>query len=62
MDSNALVQGVIYDSAEYGPVQFSKTVPDQNMARGVCHKFKILNGHHVYIRPGELKAFFRREE
>lgn len=62
MDYHHLVTGVIYDSADYGPVQFLKTVPDQNMANGICNKFKIMNGHHVYIRPGELKAFFRREE
>ena len=65
MDNNAvteLVEGVIYNTLDYGPVQFIKTVHDQNTVSGVCHKFKIMNGHHVYIRPGELKAFMREEE
>lgn len=59
---NELIEGVIYDTPDYGPVQFLKTVHDQNTVSGVCHKFKTIEGHHVYIRPCELNAFMREEE
>jgi len=62
VDSNELVEGVIYNTLEYGPVQFLKTVHDENTASGVCHKFKTMAGHCVYIRPKELEDFMRQEE